>query len=367
MTDEIQTIAVLAEAMPGERRVALIPDDIRRFAGKLRFVVESGAGAKAGFPDEAYSEAGAEVSGSIATLRDADLVAAVRPPGRFDVLRPGAVLASLGAANDIFADTTRSLGITHLAFERLPRIARAQSMDVLSSQAFIAGYAAVVEAAQMLDTLLPMSTTAAGGIRPANMIALGAGVAGLQAIATARRLGAVVHGFDVREATREQVESLGGRFISAGPQLAMDGSGGYASAQSEPQQEALRTMLTPVLSRMQIIVTTAQIPGRPAPLLIDDATLAAMSSGTVIVDLAAETGGNTSMTKSDVVVDTGKVRIFGPTNLPSTKARDASRLFSGNVRALLGHILDRGGRLRTGGDDEIINALSGIPAEAVAA
>jgi len=235
-------------------------------------------------------------------------------------------------------------------------------MDVLSSQATIAGYAAIIEGARAIDTLLPMLTTAAGVVKPAKMIALGAGVAGLQAIATAKRLGAIVHGFDVREAAREQVESLGARFIFPEVELrSAEGADGYATDQSAEQQAALRRALAPALAQMQLVITSAQIPGRPAPLLIDDETLAGMALGAVIVDLAAESGGNTSRTQPDATVTVGGVLILGPTNLASLMATDASRLFSANIRALLQHLLDDDGRLQLRPDDEITSSLLGDP------
>jgi NAD(P) transhydrogenase subunit alpha len=363
------TTAVLAELAPGERRVAVTPTDLRRLAAKTTFLIEAGAGAAAGFDDQAYADAGAEILDRAAALDRADLVLAVRAPESVDAFRPGTVLISLGARDTDFAKAAMSKGIIHLGLERLPRITRAQSMDVLSSQASVAGYAAVIEAARMLDILLPMMTTAAGIIKPAKMIALGAGVAGLQAIATARRLGAVTHGFDVREAAREQVESLGARFVF--PEVSLptaEGAGGYAGEQSKDQQAALRRELTPVLAEMQLVVTSAQIPGRRAPLLIDDETLAAMAPGAVIIDLAAETGGNASRTRPDEVVTVGGVRLLGPTNLPSLMATDSSRLFSGNMRALLEHLLPKEGPLELRSEDEITKALLGdrVPAAAAA-
>jgi NAD(P) transhydrogenase subunit alpha len=243
-------------------------------------------------------------------------------------------------------------------------------MDVLSSQAAIAGYAAVIEGARALDVLLPMLTTAAGIIKPAKMIALGAGVAGLQAIATARRLGAITHGFDVREAAREQVESLGAKFVFADAALlSPEVAGGYAREQSVDQQARLRRALTGHLVPMQLIVTTAQIPGGPAPLLIDEETIAALQPGSVIVDLAAETGGNCVLTQPDEIVTVGGVRILGPTNMPSAAATDASRLFSGNIRALLEHLVDEQGHLKLESDDPITVALLAgqLPSRALAA
>jgi NAD(P) transhydrogenase subunit alpha len=353
-------IAVLAEQRAGERRVALVPRDIAKLASTCRPFVESGAGEEAGFPDAAYSAAGAVLGRRDAVLRLADVAVAVRAPHHLEGLRTGSSVISLGAYDGDFSATLRARGINHLGLERLPRITRAQSMDVLSSQATITGYAAVILGANELDTLLPMLTTAAGAVKPAKMIALGAGVAGLQAIATARRLGALAHGFDVRAAAREQVESLGAKFVFPLADLpSAEGAGGYASDQTTDEQTLIRRALSPSLAQMQLIVTSAQVPGRPAPILVDDETLATMTPGSVIVDLAAESGGNTTRTRPDETVSVAGVRILGPTNLASTAATDASRLFSGNMRALLEHLLSGRSELQLSRDDEITAALLG--------
>src|ERR1700722_7864795 len=282
-------IGVLAERAVGERRVALIPSDIGKLISKAGFVIESGAGRAAGFDDNAYVEAGARIGDSWEVLEDCDVVVKVRPPGRSETPRAGRTLISLGGHDPNLGEFLRKRSVIHLALERVPRTTRAQAMDVLSSQASIAGYASVLEGARALDFLLPMLTTAAGTIKPAKMIALGAGVAGLQAIATARRLGAVVHGFDVRAAAREQVESLGAKFVSVDADIgAGESAGGYAREQSSNQQRRLRRALSSHLATMHLVITTAQIPGRPAPLLIDRETLDVMQPGSVIVDLAAE-------------------------------------------------------------------------------
>jgi NAD(P) transhydrogenase subunit alpha len=361
------SIGVLGERFAGERRVSLVPADVRRLGKLAGIAVEAGAGAEAGYPDEAYVEAGAGIADRAAILASAGLVLGVRAPADLANFRPGTVVVSLGGRDEDVARAASARGLTHLGLERLPRTTRAQAMDVLSSQATIAGYAAVIEGARALDVLLPMLTTAAGAVKPAKMIALGAGVAGLQAIATARRLGAVVHGFDVREAAREQVESLGARFVSPGESLkARESANGYAADQSADEQAKLRRALGPILAQMQLIVTSAQIPGRPAPLLIDDETLAGLAPGAVIVDLAAETGGNASRTKPGETVTVGGVTIVGSLNLASQMSADASRLFSGNVRALVEHLVaDAGGSpdaavLQLRRDDPIIAALLGV-------
>lgn len=357
-------IAVVRERLKGERRVALTPNDVKRLSPRIAISIETDAGLAAGFNDQSYVDAGARVTSLEDILQNSDLLLMIRPPQDISALKSGTVLISLGGRDAGLAAALGARGITHLGLERLPRITRAQSMDVLSSQAAIAGYAAVIEGARALDVILPMLTTAAGTIKPARMIALGAGVAGLQAIATARRLGAIVHGFDVREAAREQVESLGAKFVfPTVPMPSAEGAGGYAGEQSEEQQRLLRRALTEPLAPMQLIVTSAQIPGRPAPILIDGETLAAMQPGTVIVDLAAESGGNCTLTRADeaVVSDNG-VRIMGPTNLPSLMARDSSSLFGGNVRALLEHLVDKEGVLHLDPADPITSALLALPA-----
>jgi H+-translocating NAD(P) transhydrogenase subunit alpha len=362
----LPSIGVLAESQAGERRVAVVPADVSRLEKNVRFYVERGAGREAGFEDSAYEAAGAIVADREAVLSETRIAVAVRPPALFD-LRPGTTLISLGGRDDAVAERLAAKGVSHLGLERVPRISRAQSMDVLSSQASVAGYAAIIEAARTLDVLLPMMTTAAGIIKPSKMVALGAGVAGLQAIATARRLGAVTHGFDVRAAAREQVESLGARFLSITDGASdAEAGGGYAAEQTEQAQERVRRALDDLLAPMQIIVTTAQVPGRRAPVLIDEKTLGRLSPGAVIVDLAAETGGNCSLTRPDEVVETNGVKIIGPTNLPSLMASDASRLFSGNIRELLTHLLGIDSSLGLDPADEITSALIGAPRLAAA-
>jgi proton-translocating NAD(P)+ transhydrogenase subunit alpha len=354
-------IGILAERAAGERRVALLPADIGKLISKAGFVIESGAGREAGFDDNTYVAAGARIADSWQVLEDCDVVIKVRPPGRSETPGAGRTLISLGGHDPDLGEFLRKRSVVHLALERLPRTTRAQAMDVLSSQASIAGYASVLEGARALDSLLPMLTTAAGTIKPARMIALGAGVAGLQAIATARRLGAVVHGFDVRAAAREQVESLGAKFVSVdATDIGVgEGTGGYAREQSRDQQARLRKALSAHLATMQLVITTAQIPGRPAPLLIDREALGMMQPGAVIVDLAAETGGNCEATQPDETVVVNGVRILGPTNLPSLIARDASRFFSNNIRALLAYLLEGSSRLKLDASDPISGALLG--------
>jgi NAD(P) transhydrogenase subunit alpha len=344
--------------VPGERRVALTPPDIRRLANRAGLLVEQGAGSEAGFSDAEYGTAGARVTNVEEVLAKARLIVKIRPPHRSVLFRPGTLLVSLGGRDEALASLLREKLVVHLGLERLPRSSRAQSMDVLSSQASIAGYAAVLEGARQLDVSLPMFITAAGTIKPARMMALGAGVAGLQAIATARRLGAITHGFDVRHAAREQVESLGATFIAPEVSgLSGEATGGYAGEQSADEQHRLRRALATHMASMRLIIATAQIPGQLAPILIDEETVAAMQPGSVIVDLAAESGGNCTLTRPDELATVHGVRILGPTNLPSAVATNASQLFGGNIRALLDYLIGSDGRLNLDREDPITGAL----------
>jgi len=351
-------VGVLLERASGERRVALIPADIKKLNSKATVIVESGAGREAGFDDNTYIGAGARIAAQCEILEISDVIVKIRPPGVNEIPPSGRTLVSLGGRDPYIVESLRKRSVIHLALERIPRTTRAQAMDVLSSQASIAGYASVLEGARALGMMLPMLITAAGTIKPARMIALGAGVAGLQAIATARRLGAVVHGFDVRAAAREQVESLGARFALVDAGIgAGENAGGYAGEQSSDQQAQLRRALSTHLATMQLVISTAQIPGRPAPLLIDRETLGMMKPGSVIVDLAAETGGNCEVTRPDETITVNGVRVMGPTNLPSLVASDASRLFSGNIRSLLTYLLEESRQLHLDASDPISGAL----------
>src|SRR5216683_906664 len=351
-------VGVLLERASGERRVALIPADIKKLNSKATFIVESGAGREAGFDDDTFIGAGARIAAQREILEISDVIVKIRPPGVNEIPPSGHTLLSLGGRDPYIVESLRRRSVIHLALERIPRTTRAQPMDVLSSQASIAGYASVLEGARVLGVLLPMLITAAGTIKPVRMIALGAGVAGLQAIATARRLGAVVHGFDVRTAAREQVESLGARFALVDASIAAgETDGGYASEQSSDQQAQLRRALSTHLATMQLVISTAQIPGRPAPLLIDREALGMMKPGSVIVDLAAETGGNCEVTRPDETITVNGVRVMGPTNLPSLVASDASRLFSGNIRSLLTYLLEESSRLHLDASDPISGAM----------
>lgn len=336
-------IGVPLELVARERRVALAPDSVRKLVGMgHEVVVEHGAGTAAGYPDGAFADAGATLVDR-SDIWAADVVAVVsRPP---DVTpRSGSVLVGFLAPLDDPAaiNALAEAGVTCMAFEMLPRTTLAQSMDALSSQANLAGYQAVLTGADRLGRILPMMTTAAGTIRPASTLVLGAGVAGLQAIATAKRLGSVVSAFDVREVVAEQVQSLGAKFVALDAGGDASTEGGYAKELADDAQERIIRGLTPAVAASNLIVTTAQIPGRPAPLLIDDTALDACSPGTVIVDLAAASGGNTSATVADEEVDRNGVIILGPTDLTSRVATDASTLLGRNVVSLLSHLAPEG-------------------------
>jgi NAD(P) transhydrogenase subunit alpha len=357
-------IAVLTETSDREDRVALTPDSV----GKLKkagvdVVVQSGAGEGSGASDEAYRTAGAEIAAdAAAACKDAAVVTKVQPPTLAEVehLPSGSVLVSLlpVADNAELLQALTAKKVTALALERVPRITRAQSMDVLSSQATIAGYKAVLLGASTMPRMLPMMTTAAGNIPPAKAFVLGAGVAGLQAIATARRLGAVVSAFDVRAAVREQVQSLGAKFVSAEvvSQSAED-KGGYAKAQSEDERERTLAVLDAHLKDIDLVISTAAIPGKRAPLLITKEMVSRMKTGAVIVDLAAETGGNCELTKAGETVYAGGVAIIGPINLPSTIPVHASQMLSRNILTLLQHLV-REGQLKLDIQDEITGAMA---------
>jgi NAD(P) transhydrogenase subunit alpha len=344
------------ESAPGEQRVALTPDAAGKLAAAgFDIVVERGAGVLAGYPDGQYADAGAQLVDGSGLLADADAVVRVGKPTADEVaaLRPGVVL--IGFLEPL-TDTEglarlQSRGVVAFAMEAIPRITRAQSMDALSSQATITGYKAVLLAADRSPKLFPMLMTAAGTIAPARVLVLGAGVAGLQAIATARRLGAVVSAFDVRPAVAEQVESLGATFLDLGVQ-GEETEGGYARELTPEQQAEQQHALEERLPGFDVVVTTAAVPGRPAPKLIPADAVEAMRPGAVIVDLAAESGGNCELTEPGREVTHTGVTIVGLTNVASLMASDASRLYARNVSALLEHLAP-GGTLTLDFDDEI--------------
>jgi H+-translocating NAD(P) transhydrogenase subunit alpha len=351
-------LGVPTESAEGERRVALIPDAVGSLTGKeLEVAVESGAGEGAGHPDAEYSEAGASV-GSAEDAWAADVVVKVAPPTSEEIarLRRGQVL--IGHLAPLTSpDTNRALadaGVTSFAMEAIPRITRAQAMDALSSQANVAGYAAALLAAREAGRFFPMMTTAAGTVAPARVLVLGAGVAGLQAIATAKRLGAVVTGFDIRRAAWEQIASLGGRPLELDFIPDAEAEGGYARPLTEEENEKVREALTENAARQDVIITTALIPGRPAPLLITADAVRGMSPGSVIVDLAAEAGGNCELTEAGRTVVENGVKVIGPLNLPSEMATHASQLYAKNVENLLDLLVDDAGNLKLDFEDEIV-------------
>jgi proton-translocating NAD(P)+ transhydrogenase subunit alpha len=349
-------VAVPKETAPGERRVALVPETVSKLreAG-FEVRVERGAGAAAGFPDEDYAAAGAEPADAGALLAGADALAGVSRPsaGVMASLTHGIVVIGFlePLTDQEGIARLRERGAIAFAMESIPRITRAQSMDALSSQATVAGYKAVILAADRVRRLFPMLMTAAGTIAPVRALVIGAGVAGLQAIATARRLGAVVSAFDVRPAVAEQVESLGAAFLDLGVR-AEETVGGYASELTPEQQAQQQAALEERIPDFDVVITTAAVPGRPAPKLIPTSAVERMRPGSVIVDVAAETGGNCEATVPGEVVEHGGVTVIGTRNLPSTMAFHASQLYSRNVGALLLHLAPAG-ELTLDWDDEI--------------
>lgn len=357
-------ISVPTETAPREQRVSLAPDSVARLIKqqKLEVVVQRGAGLRAGFRDDAYESAGATLVPDAATaLGGAAIVAKVQPPSAAEVAQidSGATLISLmrpGQTADIVA-LLAERSITSLALELVPRITRAQSMDVLSSQSTVAGYKGVLIGASSLGKFLPMLTTAAGNISPAKVFIIGAGVAGLQAIATARRLGGVVSAFDVRPAAREQVQSLGAAFVANElVNASAEAAGGYARAQTQDEEARTLAAIGGHIKDMDLVVTTAQIPGRAAPRLITAEMVASMRAGSVIVDLAAETGGNCALSKPGETVQAHDVTIIAPLNVPSTVAFHASQMFGRNIVELLKHLV-KDGQAQLDASDEITGAM----------
>jgi len=343
------------ETAPGERRVALVPETVGRLAKSgNEVIVERGAGEASSFPDRMYTEAG----GTIGDAWDAELVLKVAKPSDEEMarLRQGAVLiAFLSPLTN--HDLVRELGrrrVTALSMDAIPRITRAQPMDALSSQATVAGYKAVLLAAAALPKFFPMLTTAAGTIAPAKAFVIGAGVAGLQAIATARRLGAVVEAFDTRPVVKEQVQSLGAKFLEVDLGETGEGAGGYAKELSEEAHRKEVQLLAKAVKENDIVITTAAIPGRPAPKLITADMVRSMKPGSVIVDLAAETGGNTELTEAGKVIDVDGVRVDGTTNIPSTMPYHASQMYSRNIQSLLGLMITKEGKLNLDMSDEVV-------------
>lgn len=350
-------IGVISETLQGERRVALVPDVAAKLAAAgFEVVVEAGAGEQANFTDDAYRNAGATVEANRQTLLStADVVLSVQAPRVEDValLRSGSATISFlqPATQGAIIEALAARGVTAFSLELVPRISRAQSMDALSSQASLGGYKAVLMAANRLGKFFPMLMTAAGTIPPARALVLGAGVAGLQAIATARRLGAVVEAYDVRPAVKEEVKSLGATFLEFELE-AQAGEGGYAREQSEEFLTKQRELLSERIAVADVVITTAAIPGRRAPLLVTAAMVKGMRRGSVIVDMAAETGGNCEVTQPGQVTEVDGVWVDGTTNIPSAVPFHASQLYSRNLLNLLQH-LTSDGKLKLDFEDEI--------------
>ncbi|WP_300974629.1 Re/Si-specific NAD(P)(+) transhydrogenase subunit alpha [Sphingomonas sp. LHG3406-1] len=358
-------IAVLAETAPGETRVAAIPETVKKLTGLgAQVAVEQGAGRSAGIADEEFATSGANVGSRADVLQDAELILTVSAPEAADLpsAAPGALLVGI---LDPFARREAvqgyaSAGIEALAMEWMPRITRAQSMDVLSSQSNLAGYKAVIDAAAAYGRAFPMMMTAAGTVSPARVFVMGVGVAGLQAIATARRLGAQVSATDVRSATREQIQSLGAKaiFVEGVAGIEGEGQGGYAGETSEEYRQAQAELVSSHLAKQDIVITTALIPGKPAPRLISDAQLASMRVGSVVVDLAAAAGGNVEGCVAGETVERHGVTIIGASNLARSLPADSSALYARNLFNFLSAFWDKdAGRPLLADEDEIVKAV----------
>lgn len=350
-------VGVPKEQASGERRVAIVPDIAAALVKSgLKVVVESNAGASAGYPDAAYTAAGATVVPDVAPVYASPVVVKVQGPSVEEVARipQGTVLIALMSPNRSLPSVRalRDHGVTVFALELLPRITRAQSMDVLSSQATVAGYRAALIGAELSPKFLPMLITAAGTIRPSTVLVLGAGVAGLMAIATSHRLGAIVEAYDVRRAAGEQVRSLGAKFLEL--QINAEGQGGYARELTDAEKAQEQTMVSAAVAKADIVITTANVPGRAAPRLVRASTVALMRPGAVIVDLAAESGGNCELTKPGERIVVNGVTVAGPLNLPSDLAFHASQMFAKNLQSFLTLLVTKDGTLVTDYSDEIL-------------
>jgi NAD(P) transhydrogenase subunit alpha len=358
-------IGVPKETAEGERRVALVPEVVNKLAQSpgdddgeaVEVLIQRGAGDGALIPDDLYAEAGGQVVDDVAAVFGCDVVVKVAPPNSEEVglLQADSVLISFlqPLTNAEAARALAQARVTSFALESIPRISRAQSMDALSSQSNVAGYRAALIGAQELGRFYPMLMTAAGTIRPATVLVLGAGVAGLQAIATARRLGAVVQGFDVRAAVKEQVESLGAKFLEFDLGGDLEGSGGYAKELTAEQQARQQELMAEAIGKVDVVITTALVPGRRAPILVTEQAVQKMKPGSVIVDLAGEAGGNVELSEPGQAVVRHGVKILAPLNVPSTMAEHASQLYARNIQALLALMIEDG-RLKLDFDDEII-------------
>ena len=348
------TIGALRESTPLEARVSVVPEVAGKLAqGGARVLLQQGAGTRAQFPDSVYKDVSWADSAE-AVLEQSDIVLTVQPltVDQIHRLKSGAVVIGYMQPHAKKAEVKalRERGITSFAVELIPRISRAQSMDALSSQAAIAGYKAVLIAADNLQKFMPMLTTAAGTIRPSQVLVIGAGVAGLQAIATARRLGAVVEAYDVRGATKEQVKSLGAKFVDTG--VSADGAGGYARELTDEEKRKQQEVLDSRIAAADAVVTTASVPGRPAPKIISRAAVERMRPGSVVVDIAAEQGGNCELTRPGEIVEHQGVKIIGPLNVPSDLAYNASEMYARNLLNFLKPALDKG-ELKIDWNDEV--------------
>ena len=357
-------IVIPAESRPGEKRVAMVPSVVKKFTALgLDVVVESGAGTQAFAPDAAYVEAGARIAGGAdfdGELGTADVVASVRPldSDRVRRMRRGGVTISfLSPGSDTATIAAmRDAGVTGLSFDVLPRISRAQSMDALTSQALVTGYRASLVGAELLPSFFPLFMTAAGTIQPAKVLVLGAGVAGLQAIATAKRLGAKVSAYDVRPASADEVKSMGATFITLELE-ALEGSGGYAREMTEERAARQRELLAPHIAESDVLITTAAVPGRQAPLLVTRAMVEGMKPGAVVVDLASETGGNVEGSVAGEVVHVGQVSVWGGKDVASEMPVHASQLYAMNVLALLG-LLVKDDAITVDLEDEVLDGCA---------
>jgi NAD(P) transhydrogenase subunit alpha len=348
-------LGVPKESASGEQRVAMVPEVVQRLGRSgVDVVVESGAGSGARIPDDHYTEAGA----TIGNPWDADVVVKVAPPTQDEIarLKQGAVFIGFlqPLTNPEIGEALGRQGVTAFAMESIPRISRAQSMDALSSQANVGGYKAVLIAADHFGRYFPMLMTAAGTVPPAKVLVLGAGVAGLQAIATAKRLGAAVQGFDVRSVVKEQIESLGAKFVKLDVDFDAEAEGGYARQLTDDEQEQQRAALADVIAKVDIVITTAQVPGKRAPLLVTADAVRRMAPGSVIVDMAGDSGGNCELTKPGETVVEHDVSIIAPLNLPSDMPESSSMMYARNVQALVDLMVGDEGALNLDFEDEVL-------------
>jgi len=357
----LATLGIPNESNSGETRVALTPDAVKRLDRVgVKVVIEAGAGEAAGFPDGHY--AGATITSDAAQVwGESDIIALVGAPTAEQIanMKRNAILIGMlnPLRDEAMVNACAHAGVTAMSYELVPRISRAQAVDVLSAMGSLAGYKAVLLAASHLPRQLPMMMTAAGTIRASTVFIIGAGVAGLQAIATAKRLGAIVQAYDLRPAVKEQVESLGARFVEFQIEK-REGAGGYAAAQSESEQEQQRRQMHAVIAGVDAVITTAAIPGRPAPKLIDDDMVRAMARGSVIVDLAAETGGNCTLTSPGHIITVHGVTIIGLTGLAATIPFHASQMLSRILTTLLGMIADKKGEITLNFEDEVVAGMT---------